>query len=233
MRNLLAWSGAVALLPSIAAATNYPDADDDVFDLGFQHLDIVSVDVGNDADWLYISIQLDADIDATTWGKYMVAFDTRSGGVDGNGWNRPIEHGRDNDFWVGSWADDGGSGAGGELWEYSDGDGAWQLVDASYQAGTDIVLSDADHANGRQLIRVSLAALGVTVGEPIFFDVMSSGGGDNDPGVDHLSRADLATPFWDTPSIAGDYAAYTVVPAPGAAGLLGVAGLAILRRRRG
>ena len=77
---------------------------------------------------------------------------------------------------------------------------------------------------------LSLASLGLSAGQTIYFDVATSGGG-NDPGVDHLSRSDAATPGWGTASTAGTFLAYTTVPAPGAIALLGLAGLAGRRRR--
>jgi hypothetical protein len=77
---------------------------------------------------------------------------------------------------------------------------------------------------------VSLAALGVGAGQTFYFDIATSGGG-NDPGVDHLSRADQATPGWGTASTSGNFLAYTTVPTPGALALLGLAGLAGRRRR--
>ncbi len=77
---------------------------------------------------------------------------------------------------------------------------------------------------------VSLASLGVGAGQTFYFDIATSGGG-NDPGVDHLSRSDAATPGWGTASTAGGFLSYTVVPTPGALALLGVAGLVGRRRR--
>jgi hypothetical protein len=77
---------------------------------------------------------------------------------------------------------------------------------------------------------MSLASLGLSGGQTIYFDVATSGGG-NDPGVDHLSRTDKATSGWGSASTSGDFLAYTPVPTPGAIALLGLAGLAGRRRR--
>ncbi|MBL9141337.1 MAG: hypothetical protein JNK53_05670, partial [Phycisphaerae bacterium] len=77
----------------------------------------------------------------------------------------------------------------------------------------------------------SLASMGLSVGNSLLFDVATSGGG-NDPGVDHLSRATLATNGWGEPSVAGQFLKYDIVPAPGAVALLGLAGLVGGRRRR-
>lgn len=209
------------------------DVHDFFYSQGFTHLDITSVEVTNDNDFIYFDIAVDADIDATNWGKYLVGFDTgRNDGdnsTDPGSWNRNVDWGRGITDFIGSWADDGGSGAGAELRSW-DG-AAWNLTDATYAAGTDITASDADHAAGIQRVAVSLAALGLTIGDTFEFDVFSTGGG-NDPGVDHLSRNDFATDDWANQSVAGQFLSYTIVPAPGAMALLGMGGIVTLRRRR-
>lgn len=203
------------------------------FDQGFNHLDIVSVTVTNDATNLYFDIQVNADIDATNWGKYVVGMDTgRNAGVndtDPGSWNRNVDWVRGITDLVGTWADDGGSGMGGELRQY-DG-AAWGLTDATYIGGGLIGGSDAGHAGGVQSVWVSLAALGLSVGDTVEFDVFSTGGG-ADPGVDHLSRFDPSTSDWGTTSVAGQFLSYTIVPAPSGIALLGFGGIAAVRRRR-
>lgn len=192
----------------------------------FNHLDIVSVSVTNDATNLYFDIQLNADIDATNWGKYCVGINNSQGGPSdaGNGWGRNIDwNGMTTTHWIGTWADDGGTGIGGQVWSY-DGVG-WNLTDGL--TGSD----DSAHALGHQRFSVSLASLGMGFGDVLLFDVISTGGG-NDPGVDHLSRFDYATDNWGTTSVAGSFLAYTIVPSPSALALFGLGGLAVARRRR-
>lgn len=243
MRKALMTTAAVALLAGAAHADTYSDnagnhldggdVHDFFYSQGFTHLDITSVEVTNDADFLYFNISVDADIDATNWGKYIIGMDTgRNAGdnsTDPGSWNRNVDWGRGITDFVGSWADDGGSGAGAELrsWDGS----AWGLTDATYAAGTDIMASDAGHAFGIQQIVISLSALGLTVGDTIEFDVFTTGGG-TDPGVDHLSRSDFATDDWANQSTAGDFLRYTVVPAPGSLALLGLGGAVAIRRKR-
>lgn len=211
------------------------DVHDFFYSQGFTHLDITSVEMTNDADFLYISINVDADIDATNWGKYIVGFDTgRNAGdnsTDPGSWNRNVDWGRGITDFIGSWADDGGSGAGAELRSW-DG-AAWGLTDATYAAGTDIMASDAGHAAGVQMLTVSLASLGLSVGDVLQFDVFATGGG-ADPGVDHLSRNDFATDDWGNQSLAGNFLSYTIapIPAPGSMALLGLGGFVAARRRR-
>lgn len=193
---------------------------------GFNHLDIVSVSVTNDATNLYFDIQLNGDLNATNWGKYCVGINNTQGGLSdtGNGWGRNINWGGMSiTHWIGTWADDNGSGINGQVWDYSGG--SWNLTAGLASA------DDSQHGAGRQIFSVSLASLGVGFGDVILFDVISTGGG-NDPGVDHLSRWDYATDNWGTTSVAGNFLAYTIVPAPGALALLGLGGLAVARRRR-
>ena len=177
-----------------------------------------------------LDISVAADIDATTWGKYLVAMDTgRNDGENSNPWGRNADFGRGITDWVGSWADDGGSGAGAELHQF-DGS-AWGLTDATYTTNTLIMGDDSNHASGVQRLAVSLAALGLSVGDSVEFDVLSSGGG-ADPGVDHLSRSDFATDDWANGSLSGAFLSYTVVPTPSSLALVGLGGLIAGRRRR-
>ena len=221
---------------SVASADVYADsvgnhlAGGDLHDFfqsqGFDHLDIVQVEVTNDASNVYFDIQLNADIDATNWGNYMVAIDNGSGTSSDNPWGpRPMDwNGQMVSHWIGTWANDGGSAIGGQVWQH---DGAnWNQLGGL--AGTD----DSQHAAGHQMFAISLADLGVSIGDTILFDVMTSGGGGGDPGVDHLSRSDFATDNWGTGSVAGAFLSYTLVPAPSSLALLGLGGLAAARRRR-
>lgn len=203
-------------------------------DAGFFHLDIMGVTVSNDATNLYFDIQMNADLDATNWGKYIVGMDTGANAGDNStdpgSWNRNVDWGRGITDFLGTWADDGGSGVGGELRQF---DGAsWGLTDATYIGGGLIGGSDANHASGVQSIWVNMAALGLSVGDTVEFDVFSTGGSGGDPGVDHLSRFDESTSDWDVQSVAGQFLSYTIVPTPSSIALLGLGGLAAIRRRR-
>lgn len=233
MRQIL-MAAAIAALAGGASADVFSDnsgnhlAGGDLHDFfasqGFNHLDIVSVSITNDATNLYVDIQLNADLDATNWGKYALAINNGHTATDaGNGWGRNIDwNGQGITHWVATWADDGGSAIGGQVWSFN---GGWSETGAL--AGTD----DSQHAAGHQIFTVALADLGLGFGDVMLFDVVSTGGG-NDPGVDHLSNAQFATDSWGTTSVAGNFLAYTIVPAPGAFALLGLGGLAAARRRR-
>lgn len=222
----------IAATAGLAAADVYNDATGEVFDAGFTHLDISSVSITNDANWLYISVGTTGNLDTDSWGKYAIGInngkDTASAG---NGWGRNIDwNGQTITHWSATWADDGGSGTGGEVYN-TDGT-SFYLIDATYASGTDIQGDDSMHAAGVQMWAISLSALNLVIGDTFTFDIITTGGTGNDPGVDHLSRADQATPFWDTQSVAGEFLSYTVVPAPGAVALVGMGGLVATRRRR-
>lgn len=192
---------------------------------GFNHLDIVSVSVTNDATDLYFDIHLNADIDATTWGNYMVGLNTGAGTATDNPWGpRPINWNTTVSHWIGTWANDGGSSTNGQVWSH---DGSnWNQI--SGLSSTD----NSQHGTGHQRFSVSLATLGLGVGDVVRFDVVTSGGGGGDPGVDHLSRSDYSTDDWGHGSASGAFLAYTIVPAPGALALVGLGGLVAGRRRR-
>lgn len=230
MKNLL-MAAAIASLAGAASADVYTDSAGELFDNAFTHLDILQVEVTNDASFLYIDITTAGDLDASNWGKYLVGMDMGTGSNSTvGGWGRNISWGGGIDYFVGGWADEGGSAVGAELRSY---DGAvWNLIDATYAAGVDIMGSDAGHTSGVQSYAISLAALGLSVGDSFGFDVASTGGTGTDPGVDHLSRSDMSTPDWSVASASGDFLSYTVVPTPSSLALLGLGGLVAGRRRR-
>ncbi len=241
MQRALMTAGVIALTAGMAQADVYADATDDLHATfaGFDHLNIVSVEVTNDANFVYFAIETAGDLDANNWGKYLIGMDTgRNAGENSNPWGRNVDFGRGITDFVGSWADDGGSGVGAELYAWNNG---WSLTDATYGVGTgitgtEIMGDDADHAAGIQRIAVSLAALGLGDGDVLEFDVFSTGGNAGDAGVDHLSRLDASTDWWTNQSLSGEFLSYTiqVVPLPSSvlAGLFGLGGLGVARRLR-
>jgi hypothetical protein len=208
---------ALAVASSALAGVSYVDEVNDLFDNGFTNLDISSVNVTNDAENVFITV---STVGFQNWTKYMMYFDTGAGGTVSNGWNRPVILSREIDRYIGSWVDQPNSNA--QLWDWNGG--AWNL-------GSTVDNDQSMVGMNMVTFTVSLGWLGVNVGDTFYFDVATSGGGGNDPGVDHLSRSTPATPGWGTPSEAGSFLAYTVVPSPGAVALLGLAGLAGRRRR--
>jgi len=212
--NLAAFAAVTAL--GAAAQLNaaiYTDASNDLFDNGFANLDIESVQLTDDGVNLTIAVTTRS---FQNWTKYMMYFDTAAGGTSSNGWNRPVNLTSDIERYIGSWVDAPSDNA--QFWAW--GGSNWSL---------DGTLTNSVSGN-TVTWTVSLASLGVNAGDTFYFDIATSGGG-NDPGVDHLSRNDPATPGWGTASTSGSFLAYTTVPTPGALAVLGLAGLAGRRRR--
>ena len=213
MKRSLLVTAVAASLASVAAADSYTDASNDLFDNGFDNLDITGVSMSDDGVNLSVAVTTRG---FQTWTKYMMYFNTTGAGTTSNAWARPVNLTSNIDYYVGSWVD--ASTDNDQFWAW--GSGAWG------QTGT---LTNAVSGN-TVTFTMSLASLGLSGGQTIYFDVATSGGG-NDPGVDHLSRTDMATSGWGSASTSGDFLAYTTVPTPGAIALLGLAGLAGRRRR--
>ena len=212
MKQSLLVTAVAAALASVASA-QYSDSTFDLFDNGFDNLDITGVNVSDDGSNLSIAVTTRG---FQTWTKYMMYFNTSNAGTTSNGWGRPVNLTSNIDYYVGSWVDAASDNV--QFWSW--GGSSWG------QTGT---LTNSVSGN-TVTFTFSLASLGLSAGQTIYFDVATSGGG-NDPGVDHLSRSDAATPGWGTASTSGNFLAYTTVPAPGAIALLGLAGLAGRRRR--
>ena len=217
MKKSLLVAALSATLASVAYADSYTDAQFDLFDNGFDNLDITGVDISDNG--------IDMTIAVTTrgfqnWTKYMMYFNTTGGtGTSSNAWSRPVNLTSNIDHFIGSWVDQP--------------TGNSQLVSwtgTGWNWGSEQILSNMITGNTVSWT-FSLASMGLGAGQTIYIDVATSGGG-NDPGVDHLSRSDMATTGWADPSTSGNFVAYTTsVPAPGAIALLGLAGLAGRRRR--
>lgn len=216
MKTLIA-SSAALLVAATASADVYTDANFDLFDNGLDNLDISSVSVTDNGTDLTIAVTTRG---FQSWTKYLIMMDTAPVfGSTTNAWSRPIFMANTIERFIGSWVDQPSGNS--QLVSWSNG--AWDW-------GNYTTFSNSVSGNTVSWT-VSLASLGLSAGQTMYFDVATSGGG-NDPGVDHLSRNDPATSGWGNPSTSGTFLAYTVTPAPGALALLGLAGLAGSRRRR-
>lgn len=206
------------------------DIDPGIADAGGT-LDILSMEVVNTASDLILTLTVNGDVSATDWGKFMIGIATQnnSGTATGNGWGRPINLNAPvggMNYWIGSWVD-GGSGS--QLWSYngSSWDGPTSLgAGFSMVAGANSILTHT----------VSLASLGLSVGDTIYFDAYSSGGGVTDSAVDALSNPNVSVSAWTQPYTSSDISeggpglsSYTIVPEPSTIGLLGIGVLAICR----
>lgn len=216
MKQSLLVTAVAAALASVASADSYTDSSFDLFDNGFDNLDITGVDMTDDGTNMTVSITTRG---FQTWTKYMMYFNTSGGmGTSSNAWSRPVNLTSNIDYYIGSWVDAASNNSQLVTWT----GGAWNWGSEQYL--TNMITGNTVSWT------FSLASMGLSAGQTIYFDVATSGGG-NDPGVDHLSRSDAATPGWGTASTSGNFLAYTTVPTPGAIALLGLAGLAGRRRR--
>lgn len=217
MRKALAVA-LVGLCASTAQATVYNDTVGDTFAGvgGGGILDIVSVEVTNTATDLTFKITLNADIQVTDWGKYMIFMDTQPGGdTVGNPWGpRPWSMPSGADRWIGNWVDGGG---GSQLWSYAAG---WNL-DATNPVSISGNMVSLTH---------SLASLGLSSNSSFCFDVASSGGGGGDGAIDTVGNPAENVPGWNDHSNAATGLCYTV-PEPTTLGLLALGVAGALRRR--
>jgi hypothetical protein len=224
MKNVLFAAAALVVAAGLAQAAPsvYNDAENDLFDNGFSNLDIKSVTVDNDATNVYISVETRG---FANWTKYMMYFNTSTGSdfTSGNAWTRPVNLTTQIDRYLGSWAD--AANANQQNW-------SWDGFNWNLDSTTD---NDQSQIGANVMkFTISRAALGLTnLGDVLLFDVATSGGGGGDPGVDHLSRFDMATTGWGEASTSGNFLAYTMqVPTPGSLALIGMGGLLAARRRR-
>ncbi|MFM7798572.1 MAG: hypothetical protein ACKOEL_01210 [Planctomycetota bacterium] len=219
MKKTLITAVGVALLSTAAHADIYSDATFDLFDNGLDVLDISSVSVSDDGVNLSIAVTTRG---FANWTKYMMYFDTQpTGGTSTNAWSRPVDlSGASIEYFLGSWVDQTTNNSQFVTWTGS----AWNW-------GSESILTNSVSGN-TVTWQISLAAMGLSAGSTFYFDVATSGGFNDPPGIDHLSRSTPATGGWTQASLAGAFLAYTVTPAPGAVALLGLAGIVGGSRRR-
>ncbi len=217
---------ALAVFAAVAPAsadivTTYTDSTNDLFDNGLGNLDIQSVSwtqVDTGGGWL-LNLSITTR-DWADWTKFMVFVNVPgSSGLSSNPWNRPVNlNGQVATHFWGAWVD---SVADSQYWSCSTSNGTWEQYGG--------VSQNIDVANKTLTLSLGWFPYGAA-GFSFSFDVATTGGG-NDPGIDHLSRSDLATSGWGSESVAGNFLQFTLVPAPGALALLGLAGLVSRRRR--
>lgn len=188
-------------------------------------LDLLSMEVSNTATDVVFRLTVNGNVSgagSVDWGKFMIGISTGGAGdTSSNGWGRPISMSTaagGMDYWIGSWVDSGG---GGQLWNYngSSWSGPGGLANFSF-SGNQITYT------------ASLSSLGLSIGDTFFFDAFSSGGGGADSAIDALANPNVSVTGWAGPYTSSSTFAYTVVPAPGAIALIGLAGGLMARRRR-
>ena len=230
MKKLLAIMALLALVAVPAQASvfsvTYNDSVGDVFTgPGGGILDIVSLEVSNDATNISFKFTLAGDVIATDWGKYMVIIDSAPGGdAAGNGWGRPISMPSGADSWIGSWVD-GGDGM--ELYNYS---GGWPFPPnyATWLGSPEIGISKTSNT---VTLTSTLAAMNLSIGQTFLFDAFTSGGGGGDGAIDSLGNPNQQVGDWGDHSEAHPLT-YRVKPEPTTLTLLGIGALLMIRRRR-
>jgi len=209
-------------------------------------LDILGMEVSNNATDITFTLTLNGNISTTDWGNFMIGIATGgTGSATGNGWARPINLSSPAggmDYWIGSWVNSGG---GAQLWSYAGGTngggtgGAWnQLTNNSP------VFSTLAGATSTTSYTLTLSSLGLAPDDVFYFDAYSSGGGGTDSAIDALANPNVSVTDWGqtyTSSTTGTGGvglnSYQVVPEPTtyallALGALGMAGYAARRRAR-
>jgi hypothetical protein len=233
---------ASALLAGVAlqaqaapGVTTFNDAINDIdpgISTGSGTLDLVKMEVSNTNSDVMFKLTVNGNIGSTDWGKFMIGIANNKGygTSSSDGWARPITMSANGGMtnWIGSWVD-GGGGA-----ENRSNQTSWGLTGATYN-GNFGGFSLSAGAQSTITFTVSIASLGMSIGDTFSFDAYSSGGGGGDSAVDALANPNVSITSWGQPydSGASNSFSYTLsaVPAPGAIALIGVAGLMGRRRR--
>ena len=213
----------------------YNDAINDIdpgITTGGGTLDLVSMEVSHTATDIQFKLTVNGNIGITDWGKFMVGIANNKGyGTStSDGWARPITMSANGGMtnWFGSWVD-GGGGA-----ENRSNQTSWGLTGATYNSN----FGNFAFAAGAQstiTYGVSIASLGMSIGDTFSFDAYSSGGGSGDSAVDALANPNVAITSWGQAYDSGTSTSLsytlTAIPAPGAIALIGLAGLVARRRK--
>jgi hypothetical protein len=203
-----------------AQAVVYNDAAGDVAVGSFPHLDITSVEVTNTLTDITFKFSLSGDPIATNWGKYNVLMRrVGASALDTSATNNP---------WIRNYGLSGGSGAFLGSWVDAPNNNvqAWTFDGSSWSQG--FVFTNAVDTSSVTLT-ASLASLGLSVGDQIVFDAVTTGGNSGDTAVDSLTGA--APSAWNE-LVPLQGVTYNVVPEPGTLAVLGLGLLAARRRRK-
>ena len=195
-------------------------------------LDLVSMEVSHTATDIQFKLTVNGNIGSTDWGKFMVGIANNKGNgtSTSDGWARPITMSANGGMtnWFGAWVD-GGGGA-----ENYSKQASWGLTGASYN-GNFGNFALAAGAQSTITYGVSIASIGMSIGDTFSFDAYSSGGGSGDSAIDALANPSVAVTSWGQAYDSGTSTSFsytlTAIPAPGAIALIGLAGLVARRRK--
>jgi hypothetical protein len=191
--------GLASFLNFSAQARVYSDASSDLFDNGLANLDITSVEVTNDASNITFTVTTRSFSD---WTKYLIGIRTAVASLSsstGNAWSRPASYAEGINFQIAAWVD--GATPTAQYIAYTSG--AW-----NWGASTTATMDLTQTAANKVSWTVSLASLGLVLGETIKFDAGTSGG-DGNGFIDALSTSNLTTTGWQTASTGGPLLSYT------------------------
>ena len=195
-------------------------------------LDLVSMEVSHTATDVQFKLTVNGNIGITDWGKFMVGIANNKGygTSSSDGWARPITMSANGGMtnWFGSWVDSGGGA------ENRSNQTSWGLTGASYN-GNFGNFALAAGAQSTITYGVSIASIGMSIGDTFSFDAYSSGGGSGDSAIDALANPSVAVTSWGQAYDSGTSTSFsytlTAIPAPGAIALVGLAGLVARRRK--
>ena len=193
--------GLASFLNFSAQARVYSDASSDLFDNGLANLDITSVEVTNDASNITFTVTTRSFLD---WTKYLIGIRTAaasSSSTTGNAWSRPASYAEGINFQIAAWVD--GATPTAQYIAYTSG--AW-----NWGASTTATMDLTQTAANKVSWTVSLASLGLALGDIVKFDVGTSGG-DGNGFIDALSTSNLTTTGWGTASTGGALISYTTI----------------------
>ena len=191
--------GLASFLNFSAQARVYSDASSDLFDNGLANLDITSVEVTNDASNITFTVTTRGYAD---WTKYLIGIRTAaasSSSTTGNLWGRNNTYAEGINFQIASWVDNGG------------GVGFSQYASNAWTS-TSVASIDLNQIGSNKVSwTVSLASLGLALGDTFKFDVGTTGDGGNDPFVDVATRNEPATSGWGVASTGGALLTFTTI----------------------
>jgi hypothetical protein len=228
---LLACSGFIASGANANPGVLFNDAIGDIdpgISTGNGTLDLVSMEVSHTATDIQFKLTVNGNISSTDWGKFMVGIANNKGygTSSSDGWGRPITMSANGGMtnWLGSWVDGGGAA---QLYNYSTGSWSAPAAPGGF--------TRAAGAQSTITYGVSIASLGMSIGDTFRFDAYSSGGSSGDSAVDALANPNVAITSWGQAYDSGTSTSLsytlTAIPAPGVFALIGLAGFIGARRR--